>query len=90
MSAPAGQFVGLNLGPLFAGPGSHVPLNLGVDWNTDPPDPPDPTFRGLRAVWGLPWGNALPVRRDATARWGAAGQLTMAVGMSWALSLIHI
>lgn len=84
MVIPAGHLVGLNLGPRYVGHPSHVPLNLGVDWNTAPPDPPDPPFRGLRAAWGLPWGRALPVHHDATARWGAAGQLTMAVGMSWA------
>ena len=84
MPIPAGNLAGLKLGPLFTGPGSHVPLNLGVDWNTDPPDPPDPVNRGLRASWGMPWGRAAPIRRVSSMGWGTASSLARTFGMRWA------
>ena len=83
MPIPSGNFVALNLGPLHAGPGSHVPLNLGVEWSDVPPDPPEPPFRGLRASWGMPWQRAPQIRRVSSMAWGAAPRLEVAVGMAW-------
>lgn len=98
MAAPAGNFVGLNLGPRYEGPGSHVPLNLGVEWNVDPPDPPDPVNRGVRRSIGLPWspqpayarraarlgwGLAPRVQRDASLPWGKAAPISKAASIPW-------
>lgn len=101
MAAPAGNVVGLNLGPLFAGQGSHVPLNLGVDWNVDPPDPPDPVARGLRSARGLAWrgytatarkplrptwGVSPRVQRTGALPWMQARRLARAAAMAWSLA----
>lgn len=84
MAVPAGNFVGLNLGPRFDGLGSHVPLNLGVDWNVDPPDPPDPVIRGIRAGASMPWrGLAAATRRTVASGWQEAPRLRRAVALPW-------
>lgn len=84
MAAPAGNFVGLNLGPRSEGPGSHVPLNLGVEWDVDPPDPPEPVIRGLRHAAAIAWGGQ-PARtqRGLRSSWGPAGRVRRAATFPW-------
>ena len=86
MPIPAGNVVGLNLGPLYTGPGSHVPLNLGLEWNYVPPEEPEPPFRGLRATVGMPWAHAPRITRVSSMGWAAAPRLEMSVGCAWASS----
>jgi hypothetical protein len=87
MSSPAGNYCGLNLGPRYAGAGSHVALNLGVEWSDTPTEPPDPTLRDIRITLGLPWGHAeARVRTVATMVWRQASQLQQVCAVPWSLS----
>lgn len=84
---PPGNYLPLNLGPLFPGPTSHLPLNLGVDWDDDgpdPPDPPDPVIRGLRKAVSVAWQGRMP-RTLSVLRtgWSGAPQLRHTARFSW-------
>jgi hypothetical protein len=83
MAAPAGNWVGLNLGPRYIGPGTHVPLNLGVEWNTDPPDPPDPVFRGTRMSTDIAWARPERHQRSVSAAWHQVPQVYRGSGLGW-------
>ena len=85
MAAPVGNFVGLNLGPRYTGPSSHVPLNLGVEWAVpDPPDPPEPVIRGIRRALTLPWLKGVThARRMLRPTWGIAPALRREWSMPW-------
>ena len=84
MAAPAGNFVGLNLGPRYEGPTSHAPLNLGVEWSDVPPDPPDPVIRGIRAAMSMPWRASRSLaRRPLASGWGTAAHVRRLGVMPW-------
>lgn len=83
MAALDGRYVRLNLGPLFAGPGSHVPLNLGVNWDDDGPEPPEPVERGLRTSAALPWGRAQRTRISVATGWGAMASGRAGAALPW-------
>lgn len=83
MAVPAGNLLPINLGPRHAGSGSFVPLNLGVDWNVDPPDPPDPVHRGLRASADVAWRGAALQRAGATLPWGRGPSVDVRHQLPW-------
>lgn len=85
MSAPAGNQVGLNLGPRHAGPSARVPLNLGVPWDGDgPPDPPEPVIRGIRRACNLEWRSvALRAARTVAPAWAPSPVLRRATAVDW-------
>lgn len=83
MSRPAGNYVALDLGPLFAADGAHVPLNLGVEWSEVPPDPPEPVIRGFRTDAGMPWGNAAALQRALATGWRQAPDRRRATRIGW-------
>lgn len=86
MAVPDGRYVRLNLGPLFGGLGSHVPLNLGINWDDDgpdPPDPPEPVERGLRTSAALPWGRAQRSRITVASGWAAMSSGRAGAAMPW-------
>lgn len=89
MAAPPGNFLPLNLGPRFTGPTSHLPLNLGIDWWTDdpdPPDPPDPVIRGVRRAAGIPWRlSESRARRLLSIGWDAASALRREALVPWSI-----
>lgn len=89
MAAPPGNFLPLNLGPKFGGPTSHLPLNLGVDWwhdDPDPPDPPDPVIRGLRREAEVSWQSSRThVRRLLSTGWASAAALRREALVPWSL-----
>lgn len=75
--------VSLNLGPLSLAAGSHVALNLGVEWSSvDPPEQPDATLR--RAV-GLNWQPGHRMGRVATVAWSLAGSGRASTSVGWRL-----
>lgn len=86
MPIPAGHVVGLNLGPLYTGPGSHVPLNLGIEWNYEPPVEPEPPFDGLRATTAMPWARAARISRVGSLGWRAAPRLVVSASLGWGTS----
>lgn len=61
-----GNYTHLNLGPAFVGGGAWVPLNLGVPWDVDPPEPVE---RGIRADWGLVWSGSSSVQKVTLLEW---------------------
>ena len=83
MAVPAGKHAALNLGPIHPGPGSHVPLNLGIDWNTDPPDPPDPPVGGLRMSAVFAWKQAPRRARSVRSSWGASPRVDVDCSLAW-------
>lgn len=83
MSAPAGQFVGLNLGPRYTGDARFLPLNLGVEWSDVPEEPPEPAPRGLRSSASMPWRRASRLARVASLLWGTAPGVTVDVQAPW-------
>ena len=84
MSAPAGQLVGLNLGPRYTGHAGFVPLNLGVEWSDVPEEPPEPAPRGLRSSASLPWRRAHRLARVGTLPWGTAPGVSTDAHLPWA------
>ncbi|MCU1092732.1 hypothetical protein JAK58_14550 [Stenotrophomonas maltophilia] len=79
MTVP-GNLVGLNLGPRFAGAGSFVVLNLGVNWDDNAPEP---VVRGMRRQVGLSWAGSATVRRLTSVRWGEAELLAATAAGIW-------
>lgn len=87
MATTNGNFVELNLGPLHAGSRAFLPLNLGVDWwedDPDPPDPPDPVIRGLSRAVDLRWrGTSRSIHRALSTGWSAAATLHREALVPW-------
>lgn len=84
MAPPNGNFVELNLGPLYVGSGAFLPLNLGVDWWEDEPDPPDPVIRGLSRAVDLRWrGRSRAILRALSTGWSAAATLHREALVPW-------
>lgn len=87
MAAPPGNYLALNLGPLFTGPASHLPLNLGVDWwedDPDPPDPPEPVIRGLHRTASISWQlSRSHVRQLLTTGWSDASAVRREALVPW-------
>lgn len=95
--AQDGRYTALNLGPRVAKPG-HAPLNLGVAWDVNPPEPPDPVIRGLRSTlrssWAqapqrhlssrVGWAKGAPASSGAASAWSTAAMARAASHWSWA------
>lgn len=81
--AMPGDYVGLNLGPLFTGSGNRVGLNLGVPWNIEPPEP---VLRGLRAGGSVRWGAAPRLGRLSTLCWSDGRRLAPIVSARWGVA----
>lgn len=87
---PLGNFLPINLGPHFAGPKSHLLINLGVAWDDDgpdPPDPPEPVIRGLRNTTHLSWHQSRSrVRCLLHSGWAQAVALRREALVPWSLT----
>lgn len=81
MPAP-GAYAGLNLGPRYLGPASHVPLNLGVDWATPDPDP-EPGLTGPRKSVGVPWGRSESTSQRVASGWSGAPRARHLTSLRW-------
>lgn len=75
-----GRHTPLNLGPLFDGRGSYLPLKLGVSWDVDPPDP---VIRGIRTSWGSAWAPAMVLRQGRVASWNQSAKKNAVKGVCW-------
>jgi hypothetical protein len=73
----------LNLGPLATAGGGYVGLNLGVEWDDEVIEPPEPVIRGLRATAGFPWGSSPRLRNSVVAVWGRAPLLRRQTRLGW-------
>jgi hypothetical protein len=83
MAAPAGNFVGLNLGPLGTAAGGFVGLNLGVEWDDTPVEP---VIRGIRYAAGLSWGGVSRARWIARIQWDSSVALRETTSSGWGLA----
>lgn len=82
MTAPLGNYIGLNLGPLYAGPGNYVPLNLGVDWSDETEEPE--TDGSLHVARGVLWRAQVAVaRKVVNSGWHAAPRRQSGTRMPW-------
>jgi hypothetical protein len=84
MAVHPGQYAELNLGPRFTGPGSHTPLNLGVDWSSPDPDPdPEPGLVGPQRGVGFLWKRAPTLARRIASGWSEAPSERSATRVPW-------
>lgn len=81
--ARPGSKASLNLGPLFMGPSVYVPLNLGVNWDDDRPDPPDPVVRGLSVESAFPWEPAARRGRSVSTGWAQSDSQRVGIALRW-------
>lgn len=84
MATPAGNYVGLNLGPVYNGPGNYLPLNLGVDWGeAEEPEEPE-TDGSLHVARGVPWRAQVAVaRKVVNSGWRASPRRQSGTRMPW-------
>ncbi len=78
--ANRGEFTGLNLGLLSVPQGQWVGLNLGVEWDVDPPEP---VVRGLRSVTTVSWQGAAGRRVACRVDWSSGAALAPQYRMPW-------
>ncbi len=83
MAAPAGNFAGINLGPLGGTAGGYVGLNLGVEWDDTPVEP---VIRGIRYAAGLSWGGVSRARWTARIQWNSSVALREATSSVWGMA----
>lgn len=83
MATAPGDFITLDLGPRLADGGAFVVLNLGVDWNENPPEPPEPVIRGLRSAVALVWQQGVRVGKGTRIGWGRSEAVVAYASVGW-------
>lgn len=77
-----GRYAQLNLGPLHAGSGGFLPLDLGTEWSDGPG--PEPIPKALHAGCWVPWSAvARTIRRVSSTTWGRAGLVAAQGDFDW-------
>ena len=80
MPSALANYSGLNLGPRSSGAGILVPLNLGVRWDSNPPEP---VLRGVRASSALPWASYSSISTVHSTRWGGSAREHHESAIQW-------